>query len=671
MRIRNYFFAASAIVLAASCVKENTPESSEKNLVNYVPMEFSTAVETKTELTAEGKVNWLAGDQISIIDNSPAAETHNNQFTVVAGGSSSATFTGTVPEDADEFYALYPYKSNASITDGSLSASLPANQNAKLGSFADDLAFMIAKADADNKLSFKNVCSHIKFTLAEGITNAKSITLMGNKAEILAGNFSVAWNNGDPAVTVEANDKAETYVTLRNEDGSVLAPGEYYFTVLPVTFTEGFTVIISKEDGSQIAKSTTLANDKVSTRNKVLVMKPLKAADYTSHLNYFVKYNDGFDLTFGGVTINNETHPGGILVSDNKSCKIASSSVPDGVYFIDPNCTSAKFENSVASSIRVLIGADASVRSNFLFWKAGRLTDGGKIFMLANLDCAVLNDKSTSCNGIDQNTGGGLFSSFGNVVFSNCHFRKVGNKNGFLQFANQAITNINICVEDCEFGICNAVLYLISTKGLESVMDVSLRNNIFYVEDGTTVTDFKLFNSYVSGTETTPGAGATANNLDIQNNTFVGTVVKNTGFAYFNSLGGNISVKNNYFVETQPDEQTLVYLLKPAELADGITCEINSNFYWSSISKRAITLDKNVFAAPVTFAAPKGMSGSPIEEDSWNPAEGVFGPYKSVTYTNNGTEVEVPSNVGAQRPNMTGTADAASYRFPAVDLGTF
>lgn len=667
MKMRNYFYAAAAIVLAASCVKENPMQDKGQIEVNYVPMEFTSAVETKTELS-DGKVKWLAGDQISIFDNSATAETHNNQFETTGDGS----FSGTVPEDASEFYALYPYRAASTLTDGVISAFLSAEQKAVVGSFADDLAVMVAKT-SDGTLAFKNVCSHIKFTLAEDLTDVKSITLMGNKAEILAGAFSINWNEGNPSIEyplttgdnpVPDKTGAQTYVTLRNEDGSALVPGDYYFTVLPVTFSDGFTVILSKTDGSQIAKKTTVANDKIASRNKILVMKPLASTEYAEHLNYFVKYNDGFDLTFGGVTINKTTHPGGILASDNKtgSYNTATTSNPDGVYFIDPNCTSAKFLNSVAQSLKVIIGADASVRSTFKFNKAVRFTDGGKLMLMANLDCTVLNDSDSKCIAFDQHNQA-LFESFDNVVLSNCHFRKVGNANGFFQFAKQKINNINICIEDCEFGISNATLYLVNSGTYESVIDLSLKNNIFY-EDGTNVTDFKLFNSYSSS------KGATANNLDIQNNTFVKTVVKGTGFAYLNSMSGNIVVKNNYFVETQPDETTLVYLLKPAELADGVTCEIVSNFYYTSISTRAITLDKKVFASPITFAAPKAISGSPIGT-SWKPAEGIFGPYESVTYDNNGTATEVPSGVGAQRPDMSATPGSASYRFPSVDLGTF
>ena len=90
MKMRNYFFAAALVVLAASCVKENAPESSEKATVNYVPMEFTSSVETKTVL-ADGKVNWLEGDKISIFDNSAITSGMMSIFLCGTGAPTQAT----------------------------------------------------------------------------------------------------------------------------------------------------------------------------------------------------------------------------------------------------------------------------------------------------------------------------------------------------------------------------------------------------------------------------------------------------------------------------------------------------------------------------------------------------------------------------------------------------
>ena len=439
MKMRNYFFAAALVVLAASCVKENAPESSEKATVNYVPMEFTSSVETKTVL-ADGKVNWLDGDKISIFDNSATAETHNNSFVTTGDGS----FTGTVPEIATEFYALYPYREASSLTEGAIKINLPAEQTATLGSFADDLAIMVAKADGQGKLAFKNVCSHIKFTLAQDLTDVKSITLMGNKAEILAGPASVDMSETEPKITVSSNNAAQTYVTLRSsEKDAALTPGDYYFTVLPVTFTEGFTVILSKTDGTQIAKKTTNPRAELASRNKILVMKPLASSDYTKHMNYFVKYNDGFDLTFGDVTINKNTHKGGVLASDNRKNSWNTGQKNNVVIFVDPNCTQARVNNSYAYDSLVVVGADSLRKSSFKTEKIVRFKDGGSLVMFANLACDV-----NSNTGFTQHKSA-LFSTFGNIVISGCHFKNMTKH--LFDFSLQAITKLSVTIADTDF----------------------------------------------------------------------------------------------------------------------------------------------------------------------------------------------------------------------------
>lgn len=660
------FFVICATILAASCTKEELGQNEDKKAeVKYVPMEFVSSVETKTILSEGETVNWLDDDFIAVIDNSEMAETHCNKFTVVSGGSSTAYFKGSVPEDATEFYALYPYK-NTTVSDGVVSLSLPAIQTATLGSFADDLALMFAKADGSNVLNFKNVCSHIKFTLAEDLTNIKSITLIGNKAEILAGPCSVKWNSGDPTVTVSIDSDSETYVTLRNEDGTALTPGDYYFTVLPVNFEAGFTVILSDIDGNQIAKKTNAAYGQIKTRNNILEMKPLASKDYAPHLNYFVKYNDGFDLTFGDVTINNVKYPGGKLVSDNKnnSWNIASSSVPDGIYFIDPNCTKAQFLNAVAQSKKIIIGADASQRSGFKFGKAGRLSDGGEIFLMANLDCSVTSDGTSSIVGFDQHKEA-KFETFGNIVLFNCHFKQAGSKSGFFNFNNKAIKSIDILIEDCEFGISYATYFMINGNSLEHTINLTFKNNIIYPTDAVTVTNFKLINN---------GTNTILDKFYFESNTIDNVIITDQNFLNVSDVLTSFSLAKNIFHEINKTETT-VRLIKFNANTNALTIDgtITNNFYYNKTTGALVGpgIGKTVYTN-WTINTPKSLNEDPIPT-TWTPADGVFGAYKEVTYTENNTDKNFPTNVGAQRPDMTAsaTANEAGYQYPSVDLGTF
>ena len=645
MKMRNYFFAAALVVLAASCVKENAPESSEKVTVNYVPMEFTSSVETKTVL-AEGKVNWLAGDRISIFDNSATAETHNNSFETTGDGS----FTGEVPEDASEFYALYPYREASSLTDGAININLPAEQNAVVGSFADDLAIMVAKADGQGKLAFKNVCSHIKFTLAEDLTDVKSITLMGNKAEILAGPATVDMSDGDPKITVSITNSAQTYVTLRNsgEEESALAPGDYYFTVLPVEFTEGFTVILSMMDGTQVAKKTTTPRDELKSRNRILVMKPLASTDYSEHMNYFVKYYDGFDLTFGDVTINKNTHKGGVLASDNRTNSWNTGKNDDVVIFVDPNCKQANVNVSYQYNSLIVIGSDSSKRSPFAFTKVVRMKNNGKLILFANLVCDVTNGSNLAI----QQHSTATWSNFDDIILSNCHFKH--NKSHFMQFNVSDCTMKNIFVEDCEFGISGATSYILNTGSMAStIQNVTFKNNIFYAESSTAATAFKVIHS----------DKLTIDKFNAESNTFDNTIPE-TNILRIGDISTSFDMAKNLFYETSKTAGTVKLIAFPvgtkAKYATGTT---TNNVYYNSTADAILGLGIGTSGfANMSINSIKQLTSKPMST-SWDPANEKYGAYVF--------ESGVSKTIGAKRPDMVAQPNSASYHYPATDLGSF
>ena len=104
--------SATAVAMAVSCAnKENTePQVSER-----VPMQFAAGSPelTKTAIAEDGtSVVWSEGDAIGVFD------TQINKFDIIAGaGTSSGRFSGFALPDA-EYYALYPYDTDAAIAGG-------------------------------------------------------------------------------------------------------------------------------------------------------------------------------------------------------------------------------------------------------------------------------------------------------------------------------------------------------------------------------------------------------------------------------------------------------------------------------------------------------------------------------------------------------------------------
>ena len=307
---------------AVSCVKEQNPgvEAPEKTLV---PMEFVACSEmTKTTLADDGmSVEWIEGDQVAIFDGSNMNEDadEGQRFKALSSGA-SVVIAGDADPAAQEYYAIYPFSSGHSLNNGVFTTQIKAQQTVQAGSMADDCAVVVGKAVAGStKMEFKNVCTLVKFPLE--VSGVKSLTLIGNNNEVIAGQFKLSWNDGDPQVT--ANSKPEVAVTLRDAEGADLEIGDYYFTILPTEFTKGFSVILGMNDGTQqIVKHRAVP---ALSRNQIFrTQNNIPAAAYEAHESNYVKYNDGFAATMTYRIVDNFPYVAGA----SKSLKVSDGTLP-------------------------------------------------------------------------------------------------------------------------------------------------------------------------------------------------------------------------------------------------------------------------------------------------------------------------------------------------------
>ena len=622
------FFMLSLAVMAMSCAKEVLPENNpEENVeLKLVPMEFTTALETKAGIVdGDGTVEWAANDQITVFDNLGG----KNTFTTAAGGPTSV-FTGKVTEGATAFYALYPQRtSTASVLldpeNEVINSKLFPNQTAVRGSYAkgNGGAVMVAKADAENRLCFKNMTSHIRFTLAEDMTDVKSITLMGNNYEILAGTYKVDFSGAEPVLTV---DKAETYVTLSNGDGP-LAPGDYFFTILPVEFEAGFTVILSKTDGTQVAKKTTKEITSLGTRNKVLPMAALPSSAYKSHMNYFVKYNDGFDITFGGYTFNNKTQTNAVRLTPT-----SKSITKDGFYFVPSSVAATIDYNSLASLI--VIGEDAE-KPNVTQTKSPQPKDDANgVLIFANLDYAT--DKRIEPKG-----------AFGKIIFDGCNVSH--NNSFFMNMNNIAVKLVDFVIKDCDVQLGTASINFVTGNTHNTQIDnVTFDNNVFYVKEGVKMTQFRLLNEASANT-------VTYKNVTMSYNTFDKTEIYNQMIATA-IASVNVNVNFNVFLENNTSTGLRYILNKQPE-----NLSVKNNFYYKGTTgTRAVQM----YSGDVNSLRPKEITVDP-RPDNWNPAAGIC-------YLNSVTYGEYTYSAGAQREVVASpeTANYAAANYVSVDYGT-
>ena len=629
------FFMLSLAVMAMSCAKEVLPENNPENNpeenveLKLVPMEFTTALETKAGIVdGEGTVEWAANDAITVFDNLGG----KNTFTTAVGGATSV-FTGEVTEGATAFYALYPERTSAAEFDKAamtITSKLFPDQAAVLGSYAkgNGGAVMVAKADAENRLAFKNMTSHIRFTLAEDLTDVVSITLMGNRNETLAGLYTIDFSTESPTLKVT---KAETYVTLRN-GGKVLEPGDYFFTVVPVEFEEGFTVILSMKDGSQVAKKTTKSILSLNQRNQVLPMAKLASTDYEPHMNYFVKYNDGFDLTFGGYTFNKDTFKDDSNFPIVRVRPETSSIKKDGIYFVPASIAATVDYNS---SSLILIGEDSSQRSAIVQNNTAQPNTTDGIFLCANLHYTLTRIETKA------NVG-----TFDKIIFDNCKIINTGD--GFLRLNNGAVVINDFVVSGCDIEIQNpkgAFNFVTGNRTGTEIVNTNFYNNVFYVNSTVAMTGFVLLNEGDAGTVKYP-------NIILSYNTFDKTPI-GKAMVYATTPSVSVSINYNVFLEANITGG-LKYVMgtSPNEVS------VENNFFYKGDYEKGVQI-YNGFTGnnPISIDDPR--------VSNWNPALGICSlntiTYKDKTFT-----------AGAQREVVASpeTANYAAANYVSVDYGT-
>lgn len=204
---------------------------------------------TRTELTTDNAVYWEANDAISLFNPTGT----NNQFSTTQSGP-SVTFTGEATPAKGTYYALYPYDANAQIGGTTITTTLPAEQMAREGSFAQGLNPSVATADATNSLYFKNVCALVKFTLAESATTTiTKATLCGNNGEALAGALTIDAAVSTPIAMADTNF-GQTVIEL---NGSLTPGSTYYFVTAPVSLSKGLTLSLYDDKGNVWKKQST------------------------------------------------------------------------------------------------------------------------------------------------------------------------------------------------------------------------------------------------------------------------------------------------------------------------------------------------------------------------------------------------------------------------------
>lgn len=267
--------AAMAIV---SCSKEieNNAETPEAKLF---PMTITaTSTETKTELVDRVSIKWLSTDKLSVFDGAG-----NQEFTSNGEGK-TVTFSGETT-GAETYYALYPYNETATLSGTTVATTLPSNQEAKAGSFADGLNINASKS-ATTEFTFTNVLSVAKISIAAANLDGhtiKSVELSSTYP--LAGDVVVSYGEN---ITAAAGTNAVNAITLEGAE-SGLSDGDYFFCLLPNAGGE-ITLTFTDTEGQTATKTATLS--KAFSAGSIKNLGTVKGLTWKDKPSYKIEFID-------------------------------------------------------------------------------------------------------------------------------------------------------------------------------------------------------------------------------------------------------------------------------------------------------------------------------------------------------------------------------------------
>lgn len=239
------FWSAVTIIAAVSCNKLENDTPTPSNVPAFEA--YVDGAESKTVIDGMASY-WNGTERIWVLNGQSGDASWKKAYKATATKAARVTFKeeNNVTLTGDDYLAVYPAEPAGSVTwDGNIANAakgfwLDSAPEAVKGYYNPSTHIAVAYTKkGDYNLNFKNVTSLVKFELTSN--NVTEVCFYGNKNEVITGNFDVKYNDGKPIATPNGNTK-NTYAKVVAKSGKKLDPGTYYISVLPCTFSEGFSI---------------------------------------------------------------------------------------------------------------------------------------------------------------------------------------------------------------------------------------------------------------------------------------------------------------------------------------------------------------------------------------------------------------------------------------------
>lgn len=248
MKTRVLLVVAAAAVVATlfSCTRELSIDINTASREMTFTASFSDDG-TKTSIQPDGTSVWWAGEEsINVFTSSGKSAKFTSTGTEARA---TAEFTGSFESgtEGDTYYAVYPYDEANSYSDGVITLTVPAQQTAVEGTFADNLFPSIAVSNG-NCFQFYHACSGIRFRVSR--EDIKSIVITAiDYTNIAGGRCFVIDEAGKPKAKGFPTGVGDFHsVTLNAPEDRCLLPNKYYYAVLLPT-THKVSITFCLQDG--------------------------------------------------------------------------------------------------------------------------------------------------------------------------------------------------------------------------------------------------------------------------------------------------------------------------------------------------------------------------------------------------------------------------------------
>ena len=252
MKLLSHLLLLTVLPVLTACTAKEQQSGFRPSSDGFsIPARFVGNSETRTVLDDDyTTVLWMPHETVSMFNSGEMAMFTSDNTEKAAVVKFSGQF-GNGGKDS-MYYGLYPYDKEAAISSGVITTSLPDVQQGTPHTFADRLFIAVGRSDTQD-MGFYNVCSGIRFMLDR--SDIRTVTLLSNGGETLAGKFSVAFDKSGVPVSKPA-DGGASEVTLSALDGKTFESGVWYYLVtLPANLEKGYTLFL-EGDGVQGALRT-------------------------------------------------------------------------------------------------------------------------------------------------------------------------------------------------------------------------------------------------------------------------------------------------------------------------------------------------------------------------------------------------------------------------------